>query len=151
MTNQTKEKHNKNTPLEEGNKVEKTSVFNGFWFYFQDGDDEIAVFGSGWSGKEVVYFNDNPVSEDRTFKFESTHEFTKNNKTYKIVYKVISMLTGETHCLLYIDGELKDEQKKAVIAKGSGKKALLSILGFFAVGMIFGYLGAKVALYFVGS
>ena len=151
MTNQSQQQHNTSTELEEGKKVETISAISGYWFYFQDGADEIAVFGSGWSGKEIVYFNDNEVSQCRNWKFESIHEFTKNSKHYKIVYTVVSMLSGEVKCSLFIDGELTDEQTKAVFAKGSSKKAWKTILIFFAVGMVFGYLGAKVALYFVGS
>ena len=116
--------------------------------YFQDGDDEIAVLGSGWSGKEIVYFNDNPVSEDRNIKFTSNHEFTKNGKHYRVVYTVASMMTGEVHCKLYIDDNLVDEQQKAVLVK-KGKSAWKAILIYFVVGMVFGYLGAKLALYFV--
>jgi len=151
MTNQSQQQHNTSTELEEGKKVETISAIYGYWFYFQDGDDEIAVFGSGWSGKEIIYFNDNEVSQSRSWKFETAHEFTKNSKHYKVVYNVISMLTATVKCSLFIDGELTDEQTKAVFAKEGTKSAWWTILIFFAVGMVFGYFGARIALYFVGS
>ena len=151
MTNQTQTSPNNGCLTSEDTHVELISPIKGYWFYFENGDDEIAIFASGWSGKEVVYFNDNPVSESRNFRFTSVHKFTKNSVRYKIVYKVVSMLTGEVHCELHINNNLIDEQTKAVVARGSAKKAWLTILGYFGVGMIFGYLGAKIALYFAGS
>jgi hypothetical protein len=126
--------------------MEYISPKDGFWFYFQDGDDEIAVFGSGWTGKEVVYVNDNPVSESRNYRFNSVHEFTRNGKNYRIEYKVISMARGEVHCSLFINDELLDTQKKAVFVR-SGKAAWKAIAMYFVVGMVFGYLGAKLVLY----
>lgn len=151
MSERIQSKPDNGCELNEDNIVETISPINGYWFYFQDGDDEIVIFASGWSGKEIVYFNDNEVSQCRNMKFVSTHEFTKNSKHYKIVYTVVSMLTGQVKCELFVDGEKTDEQTKAVFAKGGSFKAWKSILIFFAVGMVFGYFGAKVALYFVGS
>ena len=133
----------------EDERMENVSITKGYWFYFQDGDNEIAVFGSGWSGKEVVYFNDNPVSEDRNIRFVSTHEFTKNSKQYKIVYEVVSMLTGEVKCQLYIDGVMTDEQTKAVVVK-KGKAGWGTILLCFVIGMVFGYSAVKAGIWLFG-
>ena len=151
MTFQVQTQSSKDCKATEDKLVESVSVMNGYWFYFQDGDDEIAIFGSGWSGKEIVYFNDNPVSEARNYRFTSEHTFTKRSKRYKVVYRVVSMLTGEVKCELYIDDELVEEQRKAIIVKGGAKKAWTTILIYFGIGMVFGYLGAKVVLYFAGS
>lgn len=120
--------------------LEIVSLKGGYWFYFQDGDDEIAIFGSGWSGKEIVYFNDNPVSEARNLKFISNHEFSKGGKDYRIVYKVESMWRGEVHCSLYINDKLHDTQKKAVMVK-SAKSVWKAISFYFVIGFIFGFLG----------
>ena len=139
MTMQT---HTPNYP--EDKCMDGVTLKNGYWFYFEDGNDQIAVFGSGWSGKEIVYFNDDPISETRNTKFESVHTFTKNGKHYQIVYRVISMMTGEVQCRLYINDQLHDEQSKAVV-KGDPKEMWKTLGKFFIIGMVFGFIGAQIA------
>jgi len=143
----------KTTKIKDGvteeEKMEHVSITKGYWFYFQDGENEIAVFGSGWSGKEIVYFNDDPVSEDRNIRFKSTHEFTKNGKHYRIVYEVVSMMTGEVNCQLFIDDVLTDEQNKAVVVK-KGKAGWGTILFMFLVGMAFGYTAVNLIMWLFG-
>ncbi len=124
--------------ISEGDKVELVSPMKGYWFYFQDGDDEIAVFGSGWSGKEIVYFNDNPVSECRNVKFKSTHEFVANEKNYRVVYEVVGMLKGHVKCSLYINDRKTDEQNKAALVK-QGKMSWTTLVVSFIIGLAVGY------------
>jgi len=122
------------------------SLTNGFWFYFDVGEDQIAVHGSAWSGKEVVYFNDDPISETRNVKFRSEHEFKKNGKQYKIIFLVESMLKSNLRCALYVDGKQHDVQTKGML-KGNNKEIGKAIFVYFVIGMVFGFLGMKVALW----
>ena len=131
----------------EETKVEYISPTKGYWFYFQDGEDEIAVFGSGWSGKEIVYFNDNPVSESRNMKFKSIHEFTANGKHYRIVYEVVSMLKGQVKCKLFINDEQTDEQDKAVLVK-EGRMSWTALIVSFIIGMALGYSFVSLLVWF---
>lgn len=131
----------------EDNSMESFSFTKGYWFYFQDGDNEIAAFGSGWSGKEIIYLNDNPVSEDRSYRFSNDHEFTHKGKHYRVRFKMASFWKAELKCSLFINGQLVEERKKAALVK-VGKKSWSAILVFFVIGMVFGFLGAKIAKYF---
>ena len=48
---------------------------SGYNFYFQEGDNQIACFGSFFTGKEEVYVDDDLVSTKRSFGFKSVHQF----------------------------------------------------------------------------
>lgn len=39
----------------------------GYKFYFQDGDNQIACFGSFFTGKEEIYINDDLINTYRFF------------------------------------------------------------------------------------
>ncbi len=123
----------------------KASILKGYWFYFQDGDIDIAAFGSGFSGKETIYLNDNPVSEARSFGRRSSHSFQHNGKQYQVVFNVTSMMKGELECELYIDGKLHSKEIKAYITSVNPKTLALKVGMFFVIGFAFGFLGAKIA------
>ena len=67
----------------------------GYKFYFQQGDNQIACFGSYFSGKEEVYINDELVSSKRNFGFKSAHEFELEGSTYRVIYAVLNPFTGK--------------------------------------------------------
>lgn len=117
------------------------SITNGYWFYFQHESVEIAVHGSAWSGKETVYLNDNPVSEQRNLtSLNSKHQFRHEGKEYRVKFAVISTLRGELECHLEVDGELLSRQTKAWIEDLSTRDWILKLLPFFIVGLVSGFL-----------
>lgn len=123
------------------------SFVNGYWFYFNDGDSEIAVHGSAWSGRETVYLNDNPVSDKRELlKFSSDHAFTHNGHEYRVNYHLTNVLTGALECTLYRDGKLFASQTKGILGKSRG--SWLFILGMFLAGLGFGAAAAALVMYF---
>lgn len=63
---------------------EAASLRDGFWFIFSDGDDEIAVHASTWSGKEKTYFNDELVLNKWRFGTYSKHSFMIKNQQYAV-------------------------------------------------------------------
>ena len=130
------------------NSMSKISLRDGYWFYFNTDDVQIAAWGSAWSGKEIVYLNDDPVSEGRSLGTSSEHTFTHAGHEYRLEYKVTSMMRGEIHALLYKDDALFAEQSLAYIAKGKGgwKSFLKTFLTFFIGGFAVGALGAWLTL-----
>ena len=139
--------HTQTTELS-GSNMSKISLTDGYWFYFDVDNIQIAAWGSAWSGKEVVYLNDDPVSECRNIGRNSEHSFTHAGHSYRVEYNVTSMMRGEIHALLYRDGELFAEQSQAYVEKGkSGWKSFLkTFFSFFVGGFIVGALGAWLAL-----
>lgn len=86
--------------------VEQVTFRDGYWFIFEDGEDEVAANGSAWSGKEWVYFNDQLVSEKRNATSRTTeHEFTSGQNSYKLVFYMKNMLKAELECTLYKNGK----------------------------------------------
>jgi hypothetical protein len=123
------------------------SLVNGYWFYFNDNDTEIAVHGSAWSGRETVYVNDNPVSDKRElFKCSSNHEFTHNGFNYRVNYHLTNVLTGSLECSLYRDNKLLASQTKGFLGKSKG--SWLFVVGMFLAGVGFGAATAALFKYF---
>lgn len=82
-------------------------LVNGYWFYFNDNDIEIVVYGFVWLGWEMVYVNDNLVFDKcELFKFFSNYEFIYNGFNYWVNYYLINVLMGLFECLFYCDNKL---------------------------------------------
>jgi len=79
-------------------KIETTGGYN---FSFNIDGIEIKAGGSSFSGKEYVYVNNELISETRTRKMNSGHEFTHNNINYKIEFEVINFLKGHIAFRIY--------------------------------------------------
>jgi len=95
---------------------EDVTIKDGFWFTFEDGDDEVAAHGSAWNGKEIIYFNDRVVSETRAvFSRTSEHVFEAGSSTYKLEFHVADLLRGHIRARLCKDGKLIGEDTKMYI------------------------------------
>ncbi|WP_235312412.1 hypothetical protein [Paraglaciecola algarum] len=133
--------------------MKSVSIRNGYWFYFEVDGLDIAAHGSAYSGLEIVYINDNPVSEKRNlFSTNGTHVFQHQGKEYKVIFETTSILRGELICKLYIDGKSYAEQTKAYVessAKGA-KTFLKSFLTFVVIGGGVGFLVGYLARIFAG-
>jgi hypothetical protein len=143
-------------PLKNSNHTDSTmsmaSPTKGYWYYFHHDNNQIAVYGSGFTGKEIVYLNDDPVSESRSFGLKSRHEFTSNGKDYKVELKVNSMIRGDVECSLYINNEPVGTESKALISNSNGRstlKTLAIILAVsFAAGILVGLTAATFSNWF---
>jgi hypothetical protein len=137
------------------NENTKVTLRKGYWFYFEDAGLKITAFGSGFSGKEIVYINDEIVSEKRNYRFKSTHYIQHNGARYKVSFEMKNMITGELICSLTKNNELLHTESKAYISNknGSGYKTLLWIfliglvagIGFFSAGIWIGKMLAGAA------
>lgn len=114
----------------------------GYKFYFQDGDNQIACFGSFFTGKEEVYINDDLVSSKRSLGLRSKHQFELAGQSYQIEYAMINMLTGKLECSFFKNKQLLEQQQQTVISLiKNPKQALFFIGGSFAIGFLSGLVG----------
>jgi hypothetical protein len=69
----------------------------GLWCHLQHEGHNIAVHCSLWSGKEVVYVDDHPVSEHRNlFRFTGRHALRLNKQDYTLEVEVENPLCSES-------------------------------------------------------
>ncbi|MDY6929686.1 MAG: hypothetical protein SWN10_21630 [Pseudomonadota bacterium] len=142
MAHLSSSKHNQSAAMASPNFID------GYWFYFNDGDTDIAVNGSAWSGKETVYVNDNPVSSKRELlKTVSEHHFVHNGHKYLVRYHITSLMRGNLECEVFKNGELLASQSKAFVS--SSKRSWLNILKMFAFGFLFGLSAVALVKYLV--
>ncbi len=114
----------------------------GYKFYFQDGDNQIACFGSFFTGKEEVYINDDLVSSKRSMGLKSKHQFEFAEQSYQIEYEMINMLTGKVECSFFKNEQLLEQQQQTLISLiKNPTQALLFIGGSFAIGFLSGLVG----------
>lgn len=132
--------------------MSQVSMKNGFWFYFEYEGNDISVHGSAWSGKEVVYVNNHPVSIKRNiFSRTSTHHFSVSGKQARIEYNLVKLLTGELNVSLYVDDVLIAYESKAYRpTRNSGPKAIAMIVVSAIVGGLFGYGLVKLIFSLIG-
>ncbi len=114
----------------------------GYKFYFQDGDNQIACFGSFFTGKEEVYINDDLVSSKRSMGLKSKHQFEFAEQSYQIEYEMINMLTGKVESSFLKNEQLLEQQQQTLISLiKNPTQALLFIGGSFAFGFLSGLVG----------
>ena len=110
----------------------------GYKFYFQDGDNQIACFGSYFTGKEEVYVNDDLVSSKRSVGRKSTHTFEFNAHSYQVKYHMQNIITGKLECTFFKNNEQVKQQEQTVLPFiKDPKRAVL----FFSACVLAGYLG----------
>ncbi|MFT2090572.1 hypothetical protein [Paraglaciecola sp. 2405UD69-4] len=122
----------------------KSDILNskklGYKIYFRDGDNQIACFGSYFTGKEEVYVNDELVSSKRSLGISSSHKFEFEGSTYQVVFNVQNILIGTLVCSLSKNSKLIEEQKHYPYPLvSSPKNAVLFIGGCFLFGALSGY------------
>jgi hypothetical protein len=129
------------------NENTKVSLTKGYWFYFEDAGLKITAFGSGFSGKEIIYINDEIVSEKRNYRIKSTHCFDYAGNTYEVSFEMKNMLTGELVCSLTKNKELLHTESKAYFSKKN--VGITSMLQLFLISVLFG-IGMYTAGYWIG-
>jgi hypothetical protein len=114
----------------------------GYKFYFQDGDNQIACFGSFFTGKEEVYINDDLVSSKRSMGFKSKHQFEFAEMNYQIEFEMKNILSGRLECTYFKNNQLLEQQEQTSISLiKDPKKAVLFVGGCFLVGFLSGIAG----------
>jgi len=112
----------------------ESSFRKGLTFRCLDGDNEIRVWTSSFSGMEKVYLNNKLISEARSFKLSKTQEFSDElGNNYSVEIKMESMRKPILHCIFR-----KNEQTlKTVIAKYVAGKNFTPTRVILLVSLIF--------------
>ncbi len=121
---------------------EQATVRHGYWFYFTDGDLRITAFGSGLTGKEVIYIDDETVSSKRHFGMRSSHRFSHQGNQYEVEFAIRSLWTGALECTLVKNGQILDRTTKAYLVKDSAayKRLWQTTLLMSLVGGVIGFV-----------
>jgi hypothetical protein len=118
---------------------------NGLWFYFSHNNHEFAAHASSVSGCETIYVDDSKIAEKTSWRFISGHEFVLDGHHYRIEFNLKSFWSGQLVCNFYVD-QVLFESSQIAMSDGQTKLSWRSILVLFVIGMIFGYLGAYIAV-----
>jgi len=124
-----------------------SSISKGINFHFQDGDNQIRanLFGFIFSRKEIIYFNEEEVSNYRSKGINSIHKFTINNAKYEIECSLINIISGQINCTLIKDClHIKTlELNPLDNLKSTLKSSFYWLLLFLLFGAAIGYTLAK--------
>jgi hypothetical protein len=132
--------------LEASMKHERVTVRHGYWFYFNDGGVKITAFGSGYSGKEIIYVGDEEVSSKRAMRIRSSHKFAHGGHHYGVEFVLVNFWTGELECVLSKDGAEIERATKAYFVKeegGMGRKLGIAVAQGALIGALITFLMAK--------
>jgi hypothetical protein len=83
------------------------SIRKGNWFVFQDGTNAIQIWGSNLNGQEKVFLNNVLVSQQRSLKKKSKHDFKDSDGVhYEVRFDVPNLLKGAIECQIKREGML---------------------------------------------
>jgi hypothetical protein len=121
----------------------------GLWCHLQHEGHNIAVHCSLWSGKEVVYVDDHPVSEHRNlFRFTGRHALRLNSQDYTLEVEVENPFTYRTEVRLKKGARTVQRETTSMLSRNNSLfKNIAVIAGIAALGAVFGYLAV---MYFAG-
>lgn len=119
----------------------------------------ISVWGSTWTGREIVTIDDRVVSSKWSLRFVTPHHFEHAGIHYKLVFRVVSMLRGELHIELYRESELVDSDHfrqsqfgtDPETGKFSAWRFARKLAPFFVLGMLSGAAAAWLVRYLMGG
>ena len=114
---------------------EKVSLKHGYWFYFDDESTQIVVFVSALSGKEVVFVDDEIVSNMRSFRLKATHSFEHKGQQYEVTIALGNLFKGTINCSLLKDGILLTKTSKSLYQRSLNKLFLVSL----CIGILCGF------------
>lgn len=119
----------------------------GIQSFFDIDGITIEFWASGWSGKEEVRIDDRLVSELRSLRYRSSHDFEHGGHRYRIEMHCLSLSTGTFRITLFrdeveVDSDIGSYQNKDLLGpdgKVDWKKAWKKMLPVF---LLSGLLGA---------
>lgn len=78
------------------------SVKKGISFVFEDEGNKICIWGSTLNGKEIIYLNDEIVSEKQNIKLKNNHYFSNSKgNEFEVKLETISILKGKLKCTVF--------------------------------------------------
>ena len=119
-----------------------------FTFTFEHDGHIIEANASSLTGKEIITVDGIEVSNKRSLGFKSSHTFSVGDKDYTLRFNVNGFILCQVECELFCgDQRVGAETHSSVRSK---KVFFRNILIFFVIGIIFGFLSAKAAIWFMG-
>jgi len=137
-----------NTNITMSEKATKdASLGNGYWFFFNYQNHEIVVYCSAISGREIVYVDEQEVSNKRSLRMNTVHEFAVDGNQLRIDITLKSLLGTEVRCMLLEGDKLLGDEKKSIAFTIAGKKLVGKklLLWFFVIGFVSGFIGSYIA------
>ena len=134
----------------------KLSLSTGIETWFDVDDITIRVWASAWTGKEIVRIEDSQgeriVSEKRSFRFTTPHEFSHGGHRYRVEVRVS---LGIAAVRLFrdgveIDSDMHDARGARVDPK-TGKVDRRAQVQAFALSLLAGGLAGVAFGYLIGS
>lgn len=132
------------------------SARKGIQCFFDVDGVTISVWGSAWTGREIVRVDDRVVSNKLSIRFKTVHQFEHLGHQYTVNFIIASVATGLTRIELHRDGELIDfdeaRHRSTPFDPATGKfnwrkgwkTIVVSMLAGGLVGALFGYTAATV-------
>ena len=80
------------------------SYFGGSRFTFTDQGREIVAWGSSVTGLERVFVDGTVVSEHRSFRRATPHDFAIGEQRYRVTFDLATRERGDIRCSLERDG-----------------------------------------------
>jgi hypothetical protein len=112
----------------------------GAWFYFEVGGHQITVFGSGITGREKVWVDDDLVVNMLSWSFQSDHKVDIGGVEHIVRFGIANYLAGEVYAeILLGDKTLHNSTLKFQFEKAGIWTNLISL----ALGAVAGYFIAK--------
>lgn len=123
----------------------QASIKGGNWFIYKDGENIIQVWGSNLNGKEKVFLNHQLVSEQRSMKMQSLHNFKdESGQNYEVQFISENLLKGGLTCVIKKENvALKTFKTKYIKGKNLSLKRFLILI---AVSAVFGLVMSKYEL-----
>ena len=126
-------------------KFGKVNYAQGYWYHFEDGDNDITVNASAYSGMHRVYINDQMVCKKRKFGRGCRLEFEYEGAQYSVRFATIKLLTVDYECLVIKDNTLLG-RKVISFYSGTPGEIAVKLSPFFILGAISGSASTLVGL-----
>lgn len=129
------------------------SLGRGVRSYFDVDDITISLWGSAWSGREVVRVDDRIVSDRRSFRMSTPHRFEHGGHRYEVDFSIESVLRGRYRVELYRDGVRVDSDSAGLAMLGgrSGSAGRYIVPLFFVAGVLGGVGGVALVRAMMGG
>ena len=145
--------------MTENNSRMEVGFRKGIRTFFDIDGITIAMWGSAWTGREIVTVDDRVVSRKWSLRLVTPHHFEHAGINYKLVFRVVSMLRGELHIELYREGELVDSdhfrQSQLGMDPETGRfsawRFARKLAPYFILGMLSGAAAAWLVDYLTGG
>ena len=153
----------RSNPKSENSRM-NISMRKGIRGWFDVDGMTISVFGSNWTGREIVRVTDEHgervVSDKHSFRFSTPHEFSVAGNDYRVN---LNIGVGKVEIHLYRNGKLIDSdayvdpdtqvhpETGKIDWRATIKKQFVPILGLFLGGVVFGYVAVNVIQWMMRS